>query len=1005
MKSMSRGMAVVLISLTIFVPATSTAQSTNASVTGTVSDSSGALLPGVTITAENTQTGVVTTTLSNESGAYSFPTLQPGTYRVSGELPGFQTRIYDVVLQLAAQIRLNFELAVASVSQSIEVSAAAESVLAQVTATIGGVINVQRVSDLPISDRNVLNLASTQAGVVGNNFAGTAQLSTATRRDGVDINGTRNEGVPIYTSVDLIEEVRVVTSPADAEYGRGSGQIQLSTRSGTNEVHGSLFWSNRNTALNANTWFNNLRGVKRSVLNRNQFGGRLGGPIVRNKTFFHFLYDGQREGSTTPVTTTTLTETARQGIFRFFPGVQNGNANAATPTVDLTGRPVRPENATGELQSVSVFGRDPARPGPDASGFIQYLMALHPLPNDFRTGDGLNPAGIVWERAARADRDQYNLRLDQNFNQANRLTVNYTKENTTGPLYTPSALPTVPSGFNNTDNWFLSGTLTSALSSRMVNQFVAGILDPTQDRDTRYDVQVPSLNGKYVKIADFDENTRRTFHPDGPIPFLLTPTLLTAPITTQSPIFNQGTYWSFGNSLSISQGQHQFKMGVDFRSGNSNATDSGGNGANVLPRVIIGAGGVAVTGINTIPGIGNNQSTAQNVLVDLAGSVSEVRQLLNVNSSSNPVFEAGMRRIRDFHQREWSAFFKDDLKLTTSISLNLGVRYDWYGVPWDKYGLLTGLVGGSEGLWGISGTGWDAMHQPGRLSGAITREILIGKNSPNPDQKAYRDDWNNFAPAVGMTWSIPYFGKDKTVLRAGYGISYPRSTNLSTVDTNVGAGTGTSAVEIRRSASYFDMSMVRLPLTTAAKPLDIVPLTDRNQTQRAFDNGLTTSYIQNWNVSLQREVASGFTVDLRYVGNKGTKLIHGVELNEVNIFETGILDAFRVTQAGGDAPLFDRIFNGLVVNPSQGRVNGTTVTGSAALRQNSTTRAFLANNNVGGLANYLNTTTDFTNEAGGLLRNGGLPENFIVVNPQYLQSGLWGNVGDSIYHSFQVESS
>ena len=131
-----------------------------------------------------------------------------------------------------------------------------------------------------------------------------------------------NDGVNsvIYLSTDLVDEVRVVTSPADAELGRGSGQVQISTRAGTNEFHGSLFESHRNTALNANTFFNNQRGDPRDFLIRNQFGGRLGGPIVKNKTFFHFLYDGQRE-----VTKNTTTSAGRiprrpgKALSGFFP--------------------------------------------------------------------------------------------------------------------------------------------------------------------------------------------------------------------------------------------------------------------------------------------------------------------------------------------------------------------------------------------------------------------------------------------------------------------------------------------------------------------------------------------------------------------------------------------------------------------------------------------------------------------------------------------------------------
>ena len=131
-----------------------------------------------------------------------------------------------------------------------------------------------------------------------------------------------------------MEEVRVITAPVDAEAGRGSGQVQMSTRSGTNQFRGAVFWTNQNSALDANTWFNNFNGAEKTWENRNQFGGRLGGPIIKNKTFFFFLYDGQRFLTRDSVVGNVLTPEARQGIFRYFPGVQSGNAISTTPTVD-----------------------------------------------------------------------------------------------------------------------------------------------------------------------------------------------------------------------------------------------------------------------------------------------------------------------------------------------------------------------------------------------------------------------------------------------------------------------------------------------------------------------------------------------------------------------------------------------------------------------------------------------------------------------------------------------
>jgi hypothetical protein len=159
--------------------------------------------------------------------------------------------------------------------------------------------------------------------------------------------------------------------------------------------------------------------------------------------------------------------------------------------------------------------------------------------------------------------------------------------------------------------------------------------------------------------------------------------------------------------------------------------------------------------------------------------------------------------------------------------------------------------------------------------------------------------------------------------------------------------------------------------------------------------------MQNWNLSIQRQLPRDFSLDVRYVGSKGTKLIRGTNLNEVNVFETGILDAFRSIQTGGESELMDRMFNGYSLG--LGVINGTTIRSGASLRNLSATRAFFANNNVGDFANFLNTTTMFSGVAGGLLRNAKLPENFIVANPQYLSANLSSNFANSTYHSMQAD--
>src|SRR2546427_830789 len=345
---------VPILSLLLILSTQAIAQTSNATVGGTVADATGALIPGVSVTATNVATGIVTTVLTNEAGAYQFASLQTGTYKVVSELSGFQTQAYNnVALGISQQVRLNFTLQVGSVAQAVEVTAAADTLIATTSSSIGNVLPEHQVRDLPLGGRNVLDLLRTAGGVsnvsagttsgavvdgatVGDSgyFAGGRLSAVNTTRDGFVVSdGRYNHGAfsVTYTSPDLVEEVRVITAPVDAEMGRGSGQVQMVTRSGTNQFRGSAFWFNRNSALDASNWFNNFNGVKKDYENRNQYGVRLGGPIIKNKTFFFFLIDEQRDILRQTFVAPVLTAQARQGIFRFFPGADNQNATQNNP--------------------------------------------------------------------------------------------------------------------------------------------------------------------------------------------------------------------------------------------------------------------------------------------------------------------------------------------------------------------------------------------------------------------------------------------------------------------------------------------------------------------------------------------------------------------------------------------------------------------------------------------------------------------------------------------------
>src|SRR5262245_35511907 len=218
------------------------------------------------------------------------------------------------------------------------------------------------------------------------------------------------------------------------------------------------------------------------------------------------------------------------------------------------------------------------------------------------------------------------------------------------------------------------------------------------------------------------------------------------------------------------------------------------------------------------------------------------------------------------------------------------------------------------------------------------------------------------------------------------------------METALAALPGTDNLTTFTPSVYTNLGSVLLPLAPTLAPLATVPVTDRTVNFAGFDDNRVIPYVQNFTLSVQRELARNLSIDISYSGTKGTKLWSPIQLNEVNIFENGILNAFNITRSGGDAELFNRMLMNLNV-PNVGVVNGTTLTGSEALRRFTTTNIWLANGEVGALANFINTTTAIGGAKGQMLRNAGLPENYIVLNPQFRSLGLHGNNDNSTYHS------
>src|SRR5215475_13485232 len=510
----------------------------NAVVGGIVSDSSGALIPGVEVTARNVATGIVTSRITNEAGNYDFASLQPGTYTVSAALSGFQTATFNnVQLSQGQQVRLNFTLQVGTVAQAVEVVAEANTSLATTTSSVGNVL------------------------------------------------------------------------------------------------HEALFYSNKNSALGAQGWFQNLVGAQKTYSNRNQFGGRLGGPIKKNKAFFFVLIDEQRYVEKQSITSTVLTAPAREGIFRYLTegatgsnggtSRRNGNAFSTIPSVDRNGN-VLSMGSNGAplfLNSFNLFSdvRDPNRTRIDPVWVGPQYLSRMPLPNDYTVGDGLNTAGFRWLRRhpgtdsstgndPNTNRDHLSARVDYQLNPKNKLTYTMSREEDWG-VTGQTGIPDFPGGYFGEIRRYpdvYTGAWTSTLSSTLLNEARWGLKRDSWFGWSPFDVGCCVRGAQETDIAASSQEALGTF------PELKGKLFYTQPGTVggttlgnyapfdragAAPRFNPSPLMQFADTLSWIKGTHSFQAGFELIHSGSGQNNSGGI-ATAYAHSILGVGSIPVPNIN-----------------------------------------------------------------------------------------------------------------------------------------------------------------------------------------------------------------------------------------------------------------------------------------------------------------------------------------------------------------------------------------------------------------------
>jgi hypothetical protein len=1128
--------AVALLLLSVSIPAFSQG-GFFANVTGTVTDSSGALIPGVTVKATAVDTGVVTNAVTNESGAYNFTNLLPGKYTLSATLPGFQTKnITDVQLSQSTSYRFNFELAVSGVNTQVEVSIAADTVLATSGATIGQVLTQQRVSDLPMVGNNVLQLIGVLSGVENatdatfgrenTTFAGISASNITTVRDGIMVQDTRwPTGINSATTInpDLVGEIRLILAPVDAEIGRGNGTVQIQTRSGTNKYTGAAVWSFRNTALDPNSWSNNENqtqfpgvptnpdGSPSSIIRnwRNVHQGTIsfGGPIVRNKTFFYGLYDHNDSRGRGSTNYTVLTPCARNGVIRYFPGINGGNINTTpaggqtpiAPVVDAFGNPQAPQFIpgtttpyTGTLNAFSVFGSLPSMPtaadcsdvvnattltpngsptfwdtyrrAKDSTGYIDRLLGYVPLPNNYEVGDGLNRAGFRWLRHTRGLdnlwgvgeatglRNQFNVKIDHNFTANHKANVNVSYER----VDSDDTVMPYPDTFSNANfrrPLVITSALTSTLSSTLLNEARFGIRRTGTNLYAPWDLEENSaaihalepgnINGFDMVFPRFEALT------GSGIPF--TPSAITGvcnPITGGRPDANAGSgncfagaltstsidvtpVYTYADTVSWTKGAHSLRFGGELRVSQSKAqVDTtgffgdyyttphaiGGN-SQYAPQATTGNGAIAANtpGHPFIPNLGTTDAQVARGLQNyLAGSLSAVRHLAFITDPNDlSTWKDGRTdhlKTTDLRQKEMTVFFKDDYKVTKDLTLNLGMRWEYYGVPYVGSGLTVSPVGGGAAAFGISGRDFTGWMQPGARD-QVTALEFVGPSSPNSDKSVYPNDWNNFGPAIGFAWQVPWFGAGRTTVRGGYQVTF-QTRGFSTIEGPLSAAPGATynaSYEGQATLNpYLDLTdlSVALPVPISVQPMQPIRIDDRGSSVSFFDANYVTPYVQNLTLSVTRSVRRNMTVDVRYVGTLARKQFTSLPLNSANFLYNGLQQEFDIVREGrengSNLPVLTQLLSPLTTNPAQFMRISNIATGFGT-----TIAGDLSNGAYSRIASTLSTTNGTlsvpSGVRGAVLRASGLPENFIHTNPQFSGVTLLNNMGHNNYHSMQAE--